>query len=155
MRRPPRRPAGNMSSWPSTRRTLSEQQPPHAAARNPRRRHPPIYYWGVFILVVGLATAALVYAFAREDPDLEAQREIASGRAYQHNVELMGGKFALLSTEFDQWFASLWRGRSLAYTVGVLSVAIAGACFLIAHLTSAPPPSDTGRARANVANPEE
>ena len=134
---------------------MSEQQPQHAAARDPEPRHPPIYYWGVFVLVVGFATAGLVYAFAADDADLEAQREIASGRGYQHNVELMGGKFALLSTEFDQWFASLWRGKSLACTVGVLSAAIAGACFLIAQLTSAPPPIDTGRARADEANPEE
>jgi len=85
----------------------------------------------VAILVVGLVSAALIYAFATDDADAEAAAEIASGRAYQHNLELMGGKFALLSVEFDDWFASLWRGRALAYTIGVLSVALAGVCLWI------------------------
>lgn len=96
------------------------------------------------ILVAGLVTAALVYAFASENADAEAAAEIASGRAYQHNLELMGGKFALLSTEFDEWFASLWHGRPLAYTIAVLSVAVAGVCFWVAH-ASAPLPGEPDR----------
>jgi hypothetical protein len=98
------------------------------------RTKPAIYYWGVFILVAGLVSAALIFAFATDDAELAAADEIAGGRAYQHNIELMGGKFAVLSVEFDRWFASLWHGRPLAYTVAVLSVAVTLLCFGIARM---------------------
>ena len=103
------------------------------------KSRPPIYYVGVAILVLGLVSATLIYVFATSDADAEAAAEIASSRAYQHNLELMGGKFALLSTEFDEWFASLWHGRALAGTIAVLSVVVAAVCFLVAHF-SAPLP---------------
>lgn len=41
--------------------------------------------------------------------------------------------------EFDQWFSGLWHGRPLAYTIAVLAVAIALACFWVAWLMSPPP----------------
>ena len=105
-----------------------------AEHRPPRRQL--IQYAGVAILVSGLVSAALIYAFATDDADAEAAAEIASSRAYQHNLELMGGKFALLSVEFDEWFASFWHGRPLAYTVAVISIAIAGLCLWVAHLST-------------------
>ena len=106
------------------------------------RAHRVFHYWGLGVLVVGLMGAALIYAFATNDGDAEAAREITSGRMYQHNIELMGGKFAVLSTEFNQWFASLWHGKPLAYTVAVLAVAIALACFWIDRHVSNPLPRD-------------
>ena len=96
------------------------------------------------ILVAGLVSAALIYAFATENADAEAAAERTSGGAYQHDLELMGGKFALLSTEFDEWFASLWHGRPLAYTIAVVSVALAGVFFWVAHV-SAPLPGEPDR----------
>ena len=124
--------------------TLSRPHPPDTPTEHRPPRRPLIHYAGVAILVAGLVSAALIYAFATDDPDAEAAAEIASSRAYQHNLELMGGKFALLSTEFDDWFASLWHGRPLAYTVAVLSVAVAGVCFWVSHL-SAPLPGEADR----------
>ena len=43
----------------------------------PLARHEIIRYWGAAILVAGLVAAALIYAFASEDRDLEAAAEIA------------------------------------------------------------------------------
>lgn len=107
---------------------MPTQQPPRAA----------IHYWGLAILVIGLVSAALIYAFAGDDADASAAGEIASQRMYQHNIALMGGQFAVLSDEFNRWFGSLWHGRALAYTVAVLAVAIAAACFWIGSLMSVP-----------------
>ena len=106
-------------------------------------RRPAIHYWGFAILVIGFLSAALIYAFAGDDAD--AAREIASQRMYQHNIALMGGQFAVLSDEFNQWFGSLWHGRTLAYTVAVLAVAIAAACFWIEGLISVPAAGDKDR----------
>jgi hypothetical protein len=72
-------------------------------------------YSGAAILFVGLLAAELIYLFAGNDADMDAAAEIARGRGYVHNLEVMGGKFAMLSADFDRWFVSLWHGRSLAW----------------------------------------
>src|SRR5215472_11876844 len=97
-------------------------------------------YCGAAILFVGLLAAELIYLFAGEDADMEAVAEIARGRGYEHNLEIMGGKFAMLSADFNRWFMSLWHGRSLAYTIAVVAVVIAAGCFLLAQLTVPPTP---------------
>jgi hypothetical protein len=127
-------------------KTLSQPRPPDTPAERGPQRRPLIHYAGVAILFVGFVAAALVYAFVTDDADAEAAAEIASSRAYRHNLELMGGKFALLSTEFDDWFASLWHGRPLAYTIVVLSLGIAGVCFWVGHV-AAPLPDEEDRGR--------
>lgn len=95
-------------------------------------------HWGVAILLVGLASAALVYVFASDDSSAGAADRITGAKMYQHNLELMGGKAAVYADRFDRWFASLWQGRTLAYTVAVIAIAIAVACFWVAHLLSTP-----------------
>jgi len=102
---------------------------------------------GASILFIGLLAAELIYFFAGNNADADAAEEIASGRAYEHNLELMGGKFASLSVDFDRWFMSLWHGRPLAYTVAVIAVVIAAGCFLVAHLMSTPSLDERGQER--------
>jgi len=127
---------------------MSDPHPQHVPAEQRRRAlHTVINYWGVAILLVGLAGAALIYVFAADDRDTDLAGEITSGRMYRHNLELMGGKFAVVADQFNEWFAGLWHGRSLAYTVAVLAVAIALACFWLARLISNPLPSEPDQER--------
>ena len=102
----------------------------------PAPRHVVIRYWGAAILLVGLVAAALIYALGSDDRDMEVAAEIASGRLYQHNLELMGGKLGVVLAEVNDWLASLWHGRRLGCTVAVLSIATAAACFWVARLMS-------------------
>ncbi len=104
--------------------------------------HTVIHDCGVAILLGGLIGAVLIYMFADTDGAPDSAREIVSGRMYQHNVELMGGKFAIYAVQFSQWFAGLWQGRSLAYTVAMLTVVIALGSFWVARLMSVPSPSE-------------
>jgi len=120
---------------------MSDPHPQYVPAER-RPLHTVIYYWGVAILLVGLVGAALIYVFAADDGDTDLVGEITSGRMYGHNLELMGGKFAVYADQFNQWFAGLWHGRPLAYTVAVLAVAIALVCFWVARLMSEPLPSE-------------
>jgi hypothetical protein len=113
--------------------------------RDPPQVRPLIWYWGVAVLVGGILSAVLI-AMTATDDEADAASALATDRMYQHNLELMGGKFGVLLAQFSDWFASLWHGRTLAYTVGVLSIAIAAACFLLAHLMRPPP---RGEAREN------
>jgi len=127
--------------------TMSDPHPPDVPTEQRRPLHTVIYYWGVGILLVGLTGAALIYVFAADDGDTDLAGQITSGRMYRHNLELMGGKFAVLSDQFNEWFAGLWHGRSLAYTVAVLAVAIALMCFWVGHVMSKPLPSESDRER--------
>ena len=126
---------------------MSDPHPKYVPTEQPRPLHAVVYYWGVAILLVGLVGAALIYVFAADDGDTDRASEIASGRMYKHNLELMGGKFAVYADQFNQWFAGLWHGRPLAYTVAVLAVAIALVCFWVARLMSVPVPSESDRER--------
>jgi hypothetical protein len=126
---------------------MSDPHPKHVPTEQRRPLHAAIYYWGVAILLVGLVGAALIYVFAADDGDTDLANEIASRKMYKHNLELMGGKFAVYADQFNQWFAGLWHGRPLAYTVAVLAVAIALVCFWVARLMSVPVPSESDQER--------
>lgn len=117
---------------------------PEPAQRAPR--HVTLRYWGAAILLGGLLAAELVYVLAADDDSVLAD-EVAHGRMYEHNLRVMGGRAAVLFDRFDRWFAGLWHGRPLAYTIAVLAVAMAGACFVFARLMAPPAGSEHGDAR--------
>ena len=96
--------------------------------------HIRIKYCGVGILLVGLAGAALIYIFAPDDSGSDPANEIARGRVYEYNIERIGGMAAVYAARFNRWSAGLWHGKPLAYTVAVLAVAIALACFWVARM---------------------
>ena len=121
---------------------MSDEQTQQGRAGRPRPAHEVVQLWGVSVLVLGLAAATLIYIFAADDRDAEAAREIAGGRMYQHDLEVMGGKMMVYLAQFNDWFASLWHGTSLAATVAALSVAIALGLFWFAYLIATAPPSD-------------
>ncbi len=93
--------------------------------------HERIFYSGVAILVVGLVSAALIYVFS-EDAGNRTAIEFANPRAYEFQIERIGGMAAVYAVRSNEWFISLWQGRQLAYTVAVLSIVIALACFWVA-----------------------
>ena len=84
----------------------------------------------VGILVVGLASAVWIYVAAGPVADDPLGRD--DSKAYLRNMELYGGQANVLAAQFMTWFQSLWHGRSLAYTVGVLTLLTAGVVALAA-----------------------
>jgi hypothetical protein len=76
---------------------------------------------GTGILLAGLVAAAAIYFTA--GPDETQKRlgiDIRTNRE-RGQLENMGGKSYVLIKDFEDWFAQLWHGRQLGYTVGVLS----------------------------------
>ncbi len=109
---------------------------------NPASR---LYLAGGIILIGGLIAAALVYFLAANQADASAAGySIVGGNTYAltlaestrelQEVERLGGQPAVLVLEFHRWFLSLWHGRRLAYTLALLSAAVALLCFHIAGL---------------------
>ncbi|HLZ97127.1 MAG TPA: hypothetical protein VKP66_04220 [Steroidobacteraceae bacterium] len=102
-----------------------------------------LYLIGTSILLLGLIGAATLYAIAGEGPDIPTGYEVVNGvvypvaspesKRYRHDLERYGGKMAILTDEFGNWFSRLWHGRSLAYTIGAISIALSGIIFLVAN----------------------
>jgi len=95
------------------------------------------------ILALGLCAAVLIYLAADGSTDAAVSYEIINGQAYpvvpgdskmySHEVVRIGGRATLLFAEFDRWLADLWRGRSLAYTVAVLSATVSAVLFFVSR----------------------
>jgi hypothetical protein len=102
------------------------------------RTHPRITWWGVAILFAGLLSAEIVYFFAEKDEMADAAAGITHTKIYQHNMELVGGKAAVLAGGVADWFAGLWHGTELAYVIAVFTVLVAAVCFFVGWLQASP-----------------
>jgi len=107
-----------------------------------------------FILLVGLGGAIVIYLTAENGSDGAGGYEVEGGgvypntpensRMYEHDLELYGGKAAVLANEFRYWFTGLWHGRSLAFTVASIAILISFVTFFVGtHL----PPDTTSHGR--------
>jgi hypothetical protein len=45
-------------------------------------------------------------------------------KKYLRELEVYGGKSNILATEFREWFAGLWQGKNLSYTIASISLLI-------------------------------
>jgi hypothetical protein len=106
----------------------------------------PLHLASAAILLVGWVAALLVFLTATRsvDDDVVGYR-ITGGQAFPitlgHStrdvqiLEAQGGRANLAAAELDAWIGSLWHGRRLSYTLAAVSVALAGLCAGIAHLS--------------------
>jgi len=95
------------------------------------------------ILLVGLGSAILIYQTAENDSDSVLGYEIIGGtaypirpedsRTYRRNLELYGGKAALLADDLNRWLVGLWHGKSLAFTVAGICIFISLVIFFVAN----------------------
>ena len=83
------------------------------------------------ILLVGLSSALLIYQTAKDDSS--SVQDFENSKMYVHDLELFGGKANVLMNDFRHWFAGLWHGKSLAFTVACISICLSGGGFLVAH----------------------
>ena len=97
---------------------------------------------GVILLVAGLLAATIIYCTARPDEQLGILGVDIPTKRQSLELERMGGKSYILFNDFNEWFASLWHGRRLGYTIGVLSIAGFLSCRWFADLLEHAPASD-------------
>jgi hypothetical protein len=120
-----------------------------------------LYLSSAVILLVGLSSSIWIYRAAMNNATSDSSYEFIGGfvypaeggntKRYVHDLQLYGGNAAVLADEFMRWFNGLWRGESLAYTVGFITAAISLILFLIARSTpsniAGSPPDRTGQER--------
>jgi hypothetical protein len=105
-------------------------------------RRKRLYLSSILVLLLGLCAAAAVYVAAGSDPNNAVGYEVINGvaypvapedsKAYQRELERFGGKANVLAVEFTHWFAGLWQGRRLAFTVGFLGAVSSLVLYLFA-----------------------
>src|SRR5208283_155297 len=109
--------------------------------------HAFLTFISAIILLVGLGSAIYIYQTAEDDLSGVLGYEIVGGsvypvmpqdsKMYRHDLELYGGKAAVLADEFSRWISGLWHGKSLAYTVAFITLVISFGFFFAAnHLPS-------------------
>lgn len=103
-----------------------------------------LFALGYLVLITGSAVSVWVYRNAVQDDLGDAiAASTYNTKKYQDQLERYGGKANILATEIQQWFAGLWHGRHLAYTLAVLTLVVALISFYIAvFLPDFPPPHD-------------
>lgn len=112
------------------------------------RRTTRTWITAAFILLVGWTIAAVVYVTAAPpaaEDDLLYEWE--NSRRYQRELEQFGGKAVVFATELNRWFASLWEGRNLAFTIASLSAVSAVGYLVLALRRSHDDSEDAGVGR--------
>jgi hypothetical protein len=64
----------------------------------------------------------------------------ADSKQYLRNMELYGGKANVMAAEARMWLAEMFSGRTLAFTVGGLGLAVGLGFFVLAGFSPGPPP---------------
>ena len=102
------------------------------------------------ILISGLGGGCYIYLTAEPTPVSSSEYDRFTSKKYVRELERFGGKFAVVTAELSQWFAGLWHGKSLAITVGILSLLLALLLWFISPFlqsrTSLCPPDTPGDA---------
>jgi hypothetical protein len=93
----------------------------------PRPAARRLKYITAAILVVGFGAAISVYFAASARPENPLGYEPLETKQYLHDLEVYGGKANVLAAEFREWFAGLWYGKHLAFTIAVITVLLVAA----------------------------
>jgi hypothetical protein len=73
------------------------------------------------ILAVGFGAALAAWIVARARPE-NPLGDPFDNKKYIHDLQVYGGTANVLAAEFREWFAGLWYGKNLGYTIAVLTV---------------------------------
>ena len=92
------------------------------------------------VMVVGVLVASVIFILA-ERAETNQSADSSDGtvyvsppedsKRYRHELERFGGKAAVMADDLNRWFASLWHGKRLAVTVGVLAFLFALLLFYV------------------------
>lgn len=92
------------------------------------------------LLLAGMLASCVIYSRAVQQADADERPD--DSKQYLRQMEVYGGTANVLASEFREWFAGLWAGRRLAFTVAFLSILAAGGVRLV--LTPLPPSPAAG-----------
>ena len=113
---------------------------------NTPKLHVTLYLVSFIILLVGFGSAVWIYQTAGDSSNNDLGYEIVGGnvypttpsntKRYSHDLELYGGKAAVLADQLSRWCAALWYGKTLAFTVACIALVLSVGVFLFARYVS-------------------
>jgi hypothetical protein len=114
---------------------------------NTVKLHVYLYLVSIMILLAGIGSALWIYQSAEDDSSNNLGYEIVGGyvysttpnntKKYSHDLELYGGKAAVLADRLSRWYSGLWHGKSLAFTVACIALLLSAGVYLGArHVAS-------------------
>ena len=119
---------------------------------NNTRLRTRLYLASSAVLLAGIVSAVLIYVAAMNDSTGDSGYEVIGGfvypagggytKKYVHDLQLYGGKAAMLGDQFTRWFSGLWHGTSLSYTVAVIAFLLSFVVFVAANNVPARSTSD-------------
>lgn len=74
------------------------------------------------LLLLGWGGALAIYLTADHTPLSPLLDDPLAHKRYMRELRMIGGKANVLAAEFQDWFAGLWQGEALAWTVAVLTL---------------------------------
>ena len=89
------------------------------------------YFATAGILASGLIASLVIYLLAKDDP-YNPFAEYEGSKKFAYELERIGGKSAVVANELNTWFAGLWHGRQLAFTVACITVIVAFGYYFVA-----------------------
>jgi len=102
-----------------------------------------LYFVSGIILLAGLGSSVLIYELSRDRSASVLGYEDAGGsvypispedsKQYLRGLELYGGTANVLADELRRWFAGLWHGQSLAFTVAFITILVSSGIFYTAR----------------------
>jgi hypothetical protein len=108
-----------------------------------RSKRTRLYVISAALLLAGLAGSLVIYLAADRDLESDPGYEVVGGniypgmhersKKYMHDLQLYGGKAAVLADDINRCFNGLWHGTALAYTLACLTVMVSGGIFLAAR----------------------
>lgn len=107
-------------------------------------RQKRLYLVSAAVLLAGLCCAGLIYFTAANPSDDVTDNGPEYSKMYTHDLELYGGKANVLAAEFSHWFAGLWHGQRLAFTVACITAIVSLGFFLVAYYLYPVPEPDAG-----------
>jgi hypothetical protein len=109
-----------------------------------------LYIISAALLLAGLGSSVLIYVTADSAENSAPSYEVVGGQVYPgmqeqskkyiHDLEVYGGKAAVLADEFNRWFYRLWHGQNLAFTIAALTVFLFLIVFTVARNTTSGSP---------------
>jgi hypothetical protein len=97
---------------------------------------------GIVVLLVGLISAFVIFIIAKRQVSDAVGYDFIDGQAYGispgsskryvHDLEVYGGKAAVMADELNRWFIGLWQGTTLAYTIAFIAVITSWGFFFVA-----------------------
>jgi hypothetical protein len=87
--------------------------------------NPGLFRWISYVIFgVGIFISVVIYLTARPPMEHPFGYDPLHTKTFLRELEIYGGKGNIMAAQFREWFAGLWQGKDLSYTIACITVII-------------------------------